>query len=128
ASAIRGMRPMLPAKDFEISKRFYLDLGFQARMLTDGLAEMHLGAFSFILQNYYVQQWADNLVIHLFVSDVSLWWDHIVTLDIASHYGVKTRAPQLESWGVRVAGVVDPSGVLWRIHEVPASTNSENAP
>ena len=45
---------------------------------------MHLGAFSFILQNYYVQQWADNLVIHLFVSDVSRWWDHIVNLGLVS--------------------------------------------
>jgi hypothetical protein len=121
ARTIKAMRPTLPAKDFEISERFYRDLGFQARTLTDGLAEIHLGAFSFILQNYYVRQWADNLVMHLFVSDVSRWWDHVVTLDLASRYGVKTIAPRLESWGARVAGVVDPSDVLWRFHEVPAS-------
>jgi hypothetical protein len=72
---------------------------------------------SFLLQNYYVQQWADNFVIHLFVSDLRGWWEHIVALDLAARYGVKTRAPQLESWGVQVAGIVDPSGVLWRIHE-----------
>ena len=36
AHTIKAMRPMLPAKDFEISARFYRDLGFQARTLTDG--------------------------------------------------------------------------------------------
>src|SRR5262249_4488850 len=55
-------------KDFDISLRFYSDLGFQSRMLTENLAEMTFGACSFLLQNYYVQQWADNFVMHLFVS------------------------------------------------------------
>jgi hypothetical protein len=119
ADTIKAMRPMVPAKDFDISLRFYADLGFQSRMLTDGLAEMTLGTCTFLLQNYYVQQWADNFVIHLFVSDLRQWWDHIVALDLGSHYGVKTRAPQLESWGVEVAGVIDPAGVLWRIHQIP---------
>jgi hypothetical protein len=57
--------------------------------------------------------------MHLRVSDLSLWWDHIDALDLPSLYGVKTRAPQVEDWGL-VAGVIDPSGVLWRIAEVPA--------
>jgi hypothetical protein len=122
ADTIKATRPMVPAKDFGISLRFYADLGFQSRMLTDGLAEMTLGPCSFLLQNYYVQQWAGNFVIHLFVSDLRQWWDHIVALDLGSRYGVKTRAPQLESSGVEVAGVIDPAGVLWRIHQIPGSS------
>ena len=120
AQTIKAMRPMVPAKNFAISVQFYIDLGFRCRMLTDRLAEMTLGTCSFLLQNYYVREWADNFVIHLYVSDLNGWWDRIVALDLASRYGVKTRAPQPESWGVRIAGVIDPSGVLWRIHEVPA--------
>jgi uncharacterized glyoxalase superfamily protein PhnB len=45
----------------------------------------------------------------------------LVALDLGSRYGVKTQAPQLESWGVEVADVIDPAGVLWRIHQIPAS-------
>jgi hypothetical protein len=56
ACTVKAMRPMVPAKDFEISKRFYIELGFEPKTLTDGLVEMQLGAFSFILQAYYVQQ------------------------------------------------------------------------
>ena len=125
AQTVRSMRPIVPAKTFEISKRFYIDLGFKPRPLTDNLIEMRLGTYAFILQDYYVQQWADNFVMHISVSDLSLWWDHIVSLDLSSRYGVKSpRAPQLEDWGV-VASVIDPSGVLWRIAEDVSSKLSE---
>jgi hypothetical protein len=80
AQTVTAMRPMVPAKDFEISKRFYVELGFHPRPLTDRLVEMQLGVFSFILQEYYVREWADNFVVHLTVSDLGQWWDHIVSL------------------------------------------------
>lgn len=116
AQTVLAMRPVLPARDFEVSKRFYMDLGFCPQPLTEKLVEMHLGSQSFILQAYYIHEWADNFVMHLRVSDVARWWDHIVAIGLATRYGVKTRAPQLEDWGL-VASLVDPSGVLWRIAE-----------
>jgi hypothetical protein len=79
---ISAMRPMVPAKDFDISRRFYVELGFQPHPLTDRLVEMQLGAFSFILQAYYVREWADNFVVHVTVSDAALWWEYIVSLDL----------------------------------------------
>jgi hypothetical protein len=113
---VRAMRPIVPAKDFDISRRFYVELGFQPRPLTDRLVEMQLGVFSFILQAYYECEWADNFVVHVTVSDVGLWWKHIVSLDLPARYGVKIQAPQSQGWAV-VAGVTDPSGVLWRFAE-----------
>jgi hypothetical protein len=116
---VTAMHPIVPAKDFEISKRFYVELGFQPRPLTDRLVEMQLGVMSFILQAYYVREWADNFVVHVTVSDVGLWWDHILRLDLPTRYGVKTQAPELQGWAV-VAGVTDPSGVLWRFAQTQA--------
>lgn len=116
---VGAMRPMVPSKDFDTSKRFYIELGFQPRPLTDRLVEMQLGVFSFILQDYYVREWADNFVVHVTVSDVGLWWDHIVSLDLPARYGVKTQAPKSQGWAV-VAGVTDPCGVLWRFAETQA--------
>jgi len=116
---VRAMRPMVPAKDFEISKRFYVELGFQPRALADRLVEMQLGVFSFILQDYYVREWADNFVVHVTVSNVGLWWDHIVSLDLPARYGVKIQPPEPQDWAV-VAGVTDPCGVLWRFAEKQA--------
>jgi hypothetical protein len=116
---VSAMRPMVPAKDFGLSKRFYIELGFQPRPLTERLAEMQLGAFSFILQDYYVREWADNFVVHVTVSDVGLWWDHIGSLDLAARYGVKLQPPEPQGWAV-VASVTDPCGVLRRFAETQA--------
>jgi hypothetical protein len=113
---VSAMRPMVPARDFELSRRFYLELGFRPRSLTDRLIEMQLGVFSFILQDYYVREWADNFVVHVTVSDVGRWWEHIVSLDLPVRYGVKVEAPQSQGWAL-VADVTDPSGVLWRFAE-----------
>ena len=118
ARTVQAMRPMLPAKDFGASRRFYEELGFRPQVLTEGLVEMHLGPYSFILQNYYVEEWANNSVVHMRVTDVNLWWDRIVSLKLAERYGVKASPPRDESWGV-VAGLIDPSGVLWRIAGPP---------
>ena len=119
-ATVNAMRPVVPARDFELGRRFYVDLGFRPEELTDGLIEMRLGAFSFLLQDYYVPQWADNLVVHLLVTDVRRWWDHIVALDLTGRAGVKTTALGGD-WGL-VAGITDPSGVLWRIVErVPSA-------
>jgi hypothetical protein len=73
AGTVRAMRPIVPARDFDISERFYVDLGFEPERLAERLVEMHLGTYAFILQNYYVEAWADNFVMHLRVSDVRLW-------------------------------------------------------
>jgi hypothetical protein len=117
ARTVEAIRPVLPAKDFELSKRFYTELGFALReILPDRLAELRLGPSSFLLQNYYVQQWADNVAIHLRVSDARLWWDRIVSLDLSTRYRVNTLEPKQEAWGL-VTCVTDPSGVLWQIFE-----------
>ena len=121
ARTVRAMRPLVPAKNFEISRRFYVDFGFQPQNITDNLVEMRLGNYAFILQNHYVQQWADNFVMHMRVSDVGVWYDHVVRLDLAARYGVKILPPKREDWGL-VAGVIDPSGVLWRIAETQVSS------
>jgi catechol 2,3-dioxygenase-like lactoylglutathione lyase family enzyme len=121
AQTIQATRPMVPAKDFVRSKQFYCDLGFQPRSLTDGLVEMSLGACSFLLQNYYVRDWADNFVIHLYVSNLQLWWGRIVAADLATRYGVKTRAPHRSDWGATVAHLIDPAGVLWWLHETQSA-------
>ena len=113
SSTVSAMRPMVPAKDFDTSMRFYIELGFQPRRLTDRLVEMQLGVFSFILQDHYVREWADNFVVHVTVSDVGAWWDHIVSLNLPARYGVKVQGPESQGWAV-IAGVTDACGVLWK--------------
>ena len=121
AHTVEEVRPVLPAKDFEKSRRFYADLGFEERVLTDRLVELRFGRCCFLLQNYYVKDWADNSVLHVRVSDVQSWWDRIQSLDLTGRYGVKVAVPRQEAWGL-VTGLADPSGVLWRFAETQSQS------
>jgi len=116
---IRSFRPFLPAKEFETSLRFYEAIGFEAYRLGEALAELSLGAHAFLLQGCYVKEWAENTVMHLLVNDVQAWWQHIHALDLGSQFGVPPPAPpRVEPWGLTVAYVFDPIGVLWHFAEV----------
>ena len=116
---IRAFRPFLPAKEFETSLRFYKTIGFEAYLLGDTLAELSLGAHAFLLQGHYVKEWAENAIMHVLVNDVHAWWQHINSLDLASQFDVSPpAAPRIEPWGLTVAYVSDPTGVLWHFAEV----------
>lgn len=126
-SGIRSIRPFLPAKDFETSLRFYQAIGFESYKLGDTLAELSLGPHAFLLQGYYVKEWAENMVMHVLVKEVQAWWQHIESLDLANKFGVSPpSAPRDESWGLTVAYVFDPSGVLWHFAEVTKAARDKS--
>ena len=64
------LKPFVPAKDFDLSKRFYRDIGFTLDSDAGGIAYFHHENVSFLLQNGYVKELADNLTLHLLVEDV----------------------------------------------------------
>ncbi len=108
-------RPFLPAKDFALSKRFYEALGF-TKLLDGDVAIFQIGASSFILQNYFQQEWAGNFMMQLMVDDLDAWWTHIVSLDLPARFGVSApKPPAMQPWGLRIAYLVDPSGILWHV-------------
>jgi hypothetical protein len=116
---IRAFRPFLPAKEFAASLRFYKAIGFEAYPLGDTLVELSLGTHAFLLQGHYVKEWAENMMMHVLVNDVQAWWQHINSLELANQFGVSPPvAPRVEPWGLTVAYVFDPAGVLWHFAEV----------
>jgi predicted enzyme related to lactoylglutathione lyase len=108
-------RPFMPARDFDLSKRFYEALGFTK--LVDGeVAIFNAGSGGFILQRYYKKEWAENFMMQLMVDDLDAWWAHIASLDLPPRFGVQAaKAPAMQPWGLRVAYLYDPSGVLWHV-------------
>lgn len=111
---IVAFRPFLPAKNYGTSLRFYETIGFQAFPLGETLAQLSFGENAFLLQDYYVKEWAENTMMHVLVEDVQEWWQRIEPLDLANRFGVSSpTAPRNEPWGLTVAYVWDPSGVLW---------------
>jgi hypothetical protein len=95
-SSVVTMRPFVPARDFGQSQRFYEALGFGVTSLGDKIARVQLGsrrgAFSFLLQDAYVKEWAENFMMHLLVDDLDRWWQHIHSLSLDGQFGAGRRA------------------------------------
>jgi hypothetical protein len=117
---VAAMRPFVPAKDFRASERFYTELGFRPEPLGDGLVAMHMGAFSFLLQAFYVRDLAENFMMSVVVPDLDAWWAHIDGLKLTDRYDIMPpAAPAIQPWGLMVAYVWDPVGVLWHFVQQP---------
>lgn len=115
-SAVKDLKAFVPAKDAEVSKEFYTDLGFTINFSNDEIAELQIGEFRFLLQKFYVAEHAGNFMMSLLVEDADAWWEHIVRNDIAKKYpGIVCKAPAMQPWGLRVLYLSDPTGVLWHI-------------
>jgi uncharacterized glyoxalase superfamily protein PhnB len=116
---VLGLRPFVPARDFELSKQFYGALGFALMHEDEQSALLKMESFSFILQKYYVKAFAENCMVQLLVRDLDAWWHRVEPGPWQARFGVAPpRAPAMQSWGLKVGFIFDPSGVLWHIAEV----------
>lgn len=109
------LKAFVPAKDYARSKRFYQDLGFTLASDTGDVAYFRHGDASFLLQDFYAEGLAGNLMMHLLVDDVDAWHRHLHDAGIAATYGVQIGPVERQPWRMRDFVLFDPSGVLWRI-------------
>jgi len=112
-----SIRPFIGAKNFEVSRRFYRDLGFEETVLDAGFSVFKTDRLAFYLQDAYVKDWIDNTMVFMEVEDVGRFWDELVALDLSSRYeGVRVEPIRTLDWG-RECFVHDPSGILWHVGE-----------
>jgi len=112
---VTSLRPFIGAKDYQISRSFYRDLGFEEIILSPDMCVFKTGTIAFYLQDAYVKDWIDNTMIFLEVDDVDRYWKELQTLDLTTKYqGVRLTPIRNEDWG-RECFLHDPSGILWHI-------------
>jgi|SRR6516162_9730997 hypothetical protein len=104
-SPITDIKAFVPARDLNLSKAFYTDLGFIINWSTDEIAELQVGSFRFLLQKFYVAQHAGNFMITLNVDQrrclVELHPAKGVRQEVPRHYGasrLKFSRGGCESW------------------------------
>src|SRR5687768_15949142 len=112
---VTEIKAFVPAKDFKLSKQFYVDLGFTMASDDDDIAYFHFDHVSFLLQDFCAESLAENFMMHILVEDVDAWWNHVSESGIASKYDVKVTNIEAQPWRMRDFCLFDPSGVLWRI-------------
>ena len=117
---VHDLKAFVPARDLELSKRFYLDLGFEVLWGNDEISELQIAGFRFLLQKFYVEAHANNFMMSLMVDDADAWWDHITQQGLKAKYDLAmAKPPELQPWGLRVLYLSDPTGVLWHIADRP---------
>jgi catechol 2,3-dioxygenase-like lactoylglutathione lyase family enzyme len=113
--AVVEIKAFVPARDFELSKHFYQDIGFTMASEGGGVAYFHLDHASFLLQDYCAEQMAENFMMQILVKDVEAWWARVKDSGVTEKYGVTLSDIELQPWRMRDFCLTDPSGVLWRI-------------
>lgn len=111
------IKAFIPAKDFQQSKAFYRALGFTLASDEAGVAYFYHGNTSFLLQDFYQPELADNLMMHFLVEDIEAWHQFVQQQQLCQSFAVKVSAIVEQPWGMREFQLFDPSGVLWRIAE-----------
>lgn len=115
-----SIRPFIGAKNFELSRSFYRDLGFQEEVLSHNLSVFKTESISFYLQDAYAEDWINNTMIFLEVQDTAQHWKDLSALNLSAKYiGVKITAIRIENWGKEYF-LHDPSGILWHFGEFSA--------
>jgi predicted lactoylglutathione lyase len=120
SKTVKSIFPFVPSKDFELATQFYKDLGFSCPSDDEHVRTFTLGQFGFLLQDFYVEEWAKNSMMNLHVNDIDKWYKHTQDTKVTDKYpGTSVSPPKLEDWGMMVMHSVDPTGILWHITQTP---------
>lgn len=108
--SINDLLVYTPAKDFELSKRFYSALGFEMTKGWGDTVDCRLGGATFRLQNYYVKDWAENFMMRFGVDDVPAWYGHAKAVIASGNYDSASVSEPEMAGETLVCHVGDPSG------------------
>ena len=113
----KSIRPFIGSANYEVSRRFYRDLGFQEIIISLDMSYFKSEEFGFYLQDAYIKDWIDNTMIFMEVDDVKRFWNELLALELTSKYDYVRLSPIRElEWG-RECFLHDPSGILWHFGE-----------
>ena len=99
-------------RDFQASRRLFLELGFQINWETDDYVGFENNGCRFTLQNYDSREFAENLMMRVTVEDLDEFWQELTEKNVSEKFGVKLREPTDFPWG-REVNLIDIAGVCW---------------
>lgn len=107
------IQPFILAKDFQLSKQFYLDFGFQKIYEDANLKLFKKDQVSFFLQNYYDKTIAENTVFQIYADNL----DDIFHLlwQLKDKYPMIQVSPIHQAHYGQTMTLHDPSGVLFHL-------------
>jgi catechol 2,3-dioxygenase-like lactoylglutathione lyase family enzyme len=113
----KSIRPFIGATDYNISRSFYRDLGFEEIEISSNMCLFKIENQGFYLQKAYVKDWIDNTMVFLEINNLEAYYQQILALNLPAKYpGVVLKPIITLDWG-REFFLHDPSGILWHLGE-----------
>ena len=113
--AVRSIRTFIGSSNYNLSRSFYRDFGFEELQTSPDMSYFHIDSFGFYLQDYYVPDWINNTMVFLEVEKVQESHNRILSLNLMETYeNVRISEIRYNDWGNEFF-VHDPSGILWHI-------------
>jgi len=120
-----SIKPFMPAKDYLLSLDFYQKMGWKLIFDNGNIAELNLGDSSFFLQDFYVKDWAHNMMLYINIDDAQDWHDRAQELIAENDFAsARVKVPELQDHGDLVTFVWDPCGVLLDFAQTIPASNS----
>ena len=114
----KSIRAFVGAKNFEVSRSFYKELGFKEVIISQNMSYIKVNnLLGFYLQDAYVQDWINNTMIFLEVDSVETYFRNLQKLELNKKFeDVKLIPIRYEDWGSECF-LHDPAGNLWHFGE-----------
>lgn len=114
---VKSIRPFIGSENFEESRNFYKDLGFEEVILDTKLSVFKKQEIAFYLQDAYVKDWIDNTMLFIEVENAEAFWQELLGLNLTEKYKSARLTPiRTMDWG-KECFVHDPAGILWHFGE-----------
>lgn len=114
---ILSLEPFVPSgSNFEGSKQFFQELGFQINWEVDGYAGFESDGCRFILQHFENIEFAQNFMLSVKVSNVEEFRQNVLDKKLPEKYGIRIGAVTRMPYGKEV-NIIDIAGVCWHFVE-----------
>jgi len=101
---------------FARSRQLFLELGFQINWESPGYAGFQCDECRFILQEYNVQEFAQNFMLSVKVSDIDEFRKGVLDKGLPEKYGIQISEITKQPYG-RELNLIDLAGVCWHFVE-----------
>lgn len=109
----KSIRSFIGSKNYNISREFYTNLGFEEVITSEKMSYFYIGEFGFYLQDAYIKDWVDNSMIFFEVDNLESTLKYIQSLKLTKKYeNVRLSKIIYNEWGNEFF-LHDPCGILW---------------
>ena len=110
---LNSLQPFVPSgPDMELSKKLFIEMGFEIRWDAGDYTSFHKDGFGFILQKNNDKTFAENFMISVGIDNVDAYREELRSKELEQKFGIKIGNAVNQPYG-REVNIIDIAGVCW---------------